>query len=152
MKKKIIYIDMDGVLADFNAGVENHPLKDVAPYEKDPDLIPGLFANLPVIRGALDAVSQLDKDGRYELFVLSTAPWNNPSAWTDKRLWLEKHFGDIFRKKLILSHRKDLLMGDYLIDDMDTQYTRAFRGEWLWFGGGIYIDWNAVTQCLTGPV
>ena len=38
-------------------------------------------------------------------------------ALTDKRYWLEYYFGEMFHKKLITTHRKDLLVGDYLIDD-----------------------------------
>ena len=36
--------------------------------------------------GAIDAMHRIQKDGRYELYILSTAPWNNPSAWSDKLL------------------------------------------------------------------
>jgi 5'(3')-deoxyribonucleotidase len=146
--KKIIYIDLDGVLADFQTGVESHPLKDLPKYQENPDLLPGLFAELPLIPGAKEAVQQLSQDPRFELYILSTAPWDNPGAWTDKRLWIEKHFGVTFRKRLVLSHRKDLLIGDYLIDDMDTRFTRSFQGEWLRYGGEDFPDWRSIVEYI----
>jgi hypothetical protein len=45
---KIIYIDLDGVVADFDKGKKEHPLGNVTPYIGRPDKIPGIFikANL----------------------------------------------------------------------------------------------------------
>ena len=50
---------------------------------------------------------------RYDLYILSTAPWGNPSAWTDKLEWIKKHFDSdrpegTFYKRLILTHHKNL--------------------------------------------
>ena len=47
----------------------------------------------------------------------TSSPWGNPDQSTDKRYWIEKYFGNMFHKRLIQTHRKDLLVGDYLIDD-----------------------------------
>ena len=35
--------------------------------------------------GAIDAMNRL-KD-KYDIYILSTAPWDNPSAWSDKLEW-----------------------------------------------------------------
>lgn len=40
-----------------------------------------------------EAVHELSK--HYDVYILSTAPWKNPSAWSDKINWITKHFGDI---------------------------------------------------------
>ena len=53
----------------------------------------------------------------YDAYVLSTSPWENPSAWSDKLLWVQRHLGAPAYKRLILSHHKNLNAGDYLIDD-----------------------------------
>lgn len=37
-------------------------------------------------------------------------------------------------KRLILSHHKNLLRGDYIIDDRGKHGTSGFKGEWLRFG------------------
>ena len=58
-KKKILYIDMDGVLVDlgkeFDKWFERHPHL-VNKYSKCPDHIPGIFRNPPPIEGAVEAV------------------------------------------------------------------------------------------------
>ncbi len=114
--KPILYIDLDGVVADFELAIHTHPLRDVAPYDIHPDTIPGIFRDLKPIRDAISSINKILQSNQYEVYFLSTAPWNNPSAWTDKRLWLEDHFGEKINRRLILTHRKDLIKGDFLID------------------------------------
>ena len=86
-----------------------HPLRHTPPYHEDPDTIPGLFRNLEPIKDAITSVNKLLNSDKYEVYFLSTAPWGNTSAWTDKRIWLEEQFGDKINRKLILTHRKDLV-------------------------------------------
>ena len=84
------------------------------------------------------------------MFVASTSPWENPDALTHKRLWLEKYFGTIFYKKAIFTHRKDLLIGDYLIDDRTKNGAAEFKGEHIHFGDdGNYPNWDSVLNILT---
>ena len=135
--KKIIYIDMDGVVADLHSEFDrffyhNPNLKDR--YKNNPDHIQGIFRNPPPIDGAIDAVHDLYNSGKYELFIATSAPWGNPMSNMDKRFWIEEHFGRIFHKRMFITHRKDLLMGDYLIDDRTKNGAGEFRGELLQFG------------------
>ena len=141
LKKKIIYIDMDGVLVDFNQALEDwfekHPhLKER--YKDNPDHIQGIFRNPKPIDGAIEAVKKLHESGKYELFIATSAPWGNPMSLSDKRFWIEDYFGEIFHKRLFTTHRKDLLMGDYLIDDRLKNGAGEFSGELLRFG----YDWE----------
>ena len=141
MNKKIVYIDMDGVLVDFGKAIDNwfetHPhLKER--YKNNPDHIQGLFRNPPPIEGAIDAVKKLHESGKYDLFIATSAPWGNPMSAMDKRFWIEDYFGDLFHKKMFVTHRKDLLMGDYLIDDRIKNGAGEFSGELLRFG----YDWE----------
>ena len=82
------------------------------------------------------------------MFILSTAPWKNPSAWSDKVKWVTKYFDDVFHKRMIITHRKDLVEGDYLIDDRGKNGTSEFRGEWIQFGSERFPNWDAVVKCL----
>ena len=84
--KKVIYFDMDGVLADFESGLAKVSEDVRKEYEGRFDEIPGLFSLMEPMPGAIDAIHRIQKDGRFELYILSTAPWNNPSAWSDKLL------------------------------------------------------------------
>ena len=92
---QILYIDLDGVIADFTFTMNSHPLRKISPYDEYPDTIPNIFRKLNPIDGAISSVTKLLTSPKYEVYFLSTAPWNNPSAWTDKRLWVEEHFGEI---------------------------------------------------------
>jgi 5'-nucleotidase len=145
---KIIYIDLDGVIADFITAIENHPLRNQAPYDIHPDTIPNIFLNLGTIPGAFDAVNTLLDDNRFEIYFLSTAPWNNTSAWTDKRIWLENLFGNKINRRLILTHRKDLLKGDVLIDDRPNNGAEHFQGKILEFASTEFPDWGSILKEL----
>jgi len=141
MRKEIVYIDMDGVLVNFDYAIKDffnkYPhLKER--YKDNPDHIQGLFRNPPPIEGAIEAVNKLAESGKYELFIATSAPWGNPMSAMDKRFWIEEHFGNLFHKKMFVTHRKDLLMGDYLIDDRVKNGAGEFSGELLRFG----YDWE----------
>ena len=96
--------------------------------------------------GAIDAVHQLNE--YYDLFILSTAPWNNPSAWSDKVKWVTEYLDDLFHKRMVITHRKDLCQGDYLIDDRGKNGTSEFSGEWIEFGSERFPDWQSVLDYL----
>ena len=153
--KPLIYIDMDGVLADLAEGAKINPLNKDGAFNDKPDEIPNVFRNLPEIPNAILSVKTLLESNKYDIFILTTAPWDNPSAWTDKRLWIEEKFGDSFKKKLIISHRKDLLNGDFLIDDRTANGAGEFRGEHLHFGWDYvnkkhnqFKDWKSILDKL----
>jgi 5'-nucleotidase len=155
IKKKIVYIDMDGVLVNLQSEINKffklHPeLKER--YKNNPDHIQGLFRNPPPVTGAIDAVHE---SGKYELFIATSAPWGNPMSASDKRFWIEDHFGKLFHKKMFVTHRKDLLMGDYLIDDRTKNGAGEFSGELLQFGvnwetgkEGPYPNWESILEYL----
>ena len=146
--KKILYIDLDGVVADFVSAMNSHPLRNEAPYNKYPDKIPGIFRNLKPIEAAISSVEKLLQSEKYEVYFLSTAPWGNPSSLTDKRLWLEEQFGETIKRKLILTHRKDLVIGDILIDDRPNNGAKDFKGELITFGSIKFPNWDTVLNYL----
>ena len=142
---KIIYIDLDGVIADFDKGKKEHPLGNITPYIGRPDKLPGLYENLDPIEKSIESVNNLLYDFRYDVYFLSTAPWDNPEAWTHKRLWIAKYFDEkLIKKRLILCHHKQLLLGDYLIDDRPFNGASEFRGKWIHFGSQEFPNWKSV--------
>ena len=146
MEKKRIYFDMDNVLADFKSGLDKIDEQTKQKYEGHLDDIPGIFGLMNPMEGAIEAVNKLAE--KYDVFILSTAPWENPSAWADKVKWVKKYFNEVFYKRLIISHRKDLCKGDYLIDDRGKNGTSDFEGEWIKFGEGKFPDWKSVVDYL----
>lgn len=145
---KIVYVDLDGVIADFHKAWDEHPLAKNKDYKGRPDKLPGIYKDLETIEDGVEAVKKLLDDDRFEIFILSSAPWDNPEAWTHKRLWVERHFGKAIRNKLILTKRKDLMLGEYLIDDMGYNGADEFKGKWIHFGSYKFPNWKAVLGFL----
>lgn len=91
MTKKNIYIDMDGVLADFFGETDC-----VARFEHERDF----FRNLKPLQKNVDAVKKATADGRYNIFILSASP--NDRCDRDKRLWLIKHLPQVQTENVII--------------------------------------------------
>ena len=141
-----LFFDMDGVLVDFQSGIDKLSDETKQEYEGRLDEVPGIFSLMDPMPGAIDAVHELSK--HYDVYILSTAAWKNPSAWSDKINWITKHFGDIFKKRVILTHCKHLVNGDYLVDDRAKNGASEFPGEWVQFGSERFPDWEEVTCYL----
>jgi len=145
-KKKILYLDMDGVVVDFESGIRKTDPETLKEFSGRIDEIPRIFSLMDPMEGAVEAVKTLSD--KYDVFILSTAPWNNPSAWADKLEFVKRHFGDLLKKRLIISHRKDLCIGDFLVDDRDKNGASEFTGEWIRFGDETFPSWKEVVQYL----
>ena len=143
---KRLYFDMDGVLVDFQSGLAQQDEKRLREYEGREDEIPGIFGVMKPIDGAIEAVHRLSK--HYDCYILSTAPWRNPSAWSDKVAWVTKYLDDVFHKRIVITHCKHLCKGDYLIDDRSKHGVTEFEGEWIHFGSEKFPNWDAVLEYL----
>ena len=137
---------MDGVIVDFMSGVNRMSKEIREEYEGRLDEIPGVFGLMSPMPGALDAVRTLSE--HFDVYILSTAPWKNPSAWADKVTWITTHLDDIFHKRIIITHCKNLCHGDYLIDDRDKHGAKEFAGEWLQFGSERFPNWQSILDYL----
>ena len=148
MNKKRLFFDMDGVLVDFQSGIDKLSEDVKKEYEGRLDEVPGIFGLMSPIPGAIDAVHKLQE--KYDVYILSTAPWKNPSAWSDKVKWVTEHLDDVFHKRMVITHCKHLCEGDYLIDDRGTNGASEFKGEWIQFGSDRFADWKSVLSYLLG--
>jgi 5'-nucleotidase len=150
--KKVLYIDMDNTLVDFSAKLETVDPVVREKYRGREDEMPGLFALMPPIQGALEAFTELAE--KFDTYILSTAPWGNPSAWQHKVEWVHMHLGmeegTPAYKRLILSHHKNLNKGDFLVDDRPHKRgVSEFEGEVIGFGSGEFPDWPTVVAYLS---
>ena len=137
---------MDGVLVDFQSGIDSLTEEQRQSFKDGLDDVPGIFSKMKPVEGAIEAYEELTR--HFDVYILSTAPWNNPSAWTDKLLWVKKYLGDLAHKRLILSHNKHLNDGDFLIDDRTANGAGDFKGEHVKFLSEEFQNWDDVLNYL----
>ncbi len=155
MTKPILFFDMDNVLVDFQSGIDRLDEATKQAYEGNLDDVPDIFAMMDPMPGAIEAVHRLAE--KYDVYILSTAPWKNPTALNDKLAWVKKYFGaeegSVFYKRVIFSHHKNLCHGDYLIDDrLEKNGVDQFTGERLHFDpkdpAARFHSWEEVVTYL----
>lgn len=100
LKDSIIYLDMDGVLADF--GKEKNALMR---YEVEKDF----FKKLKPIKENIKAIKKMLKLG-YNITILSSSP--NIQADNDKKAWLKKYIPQI---KVAIFTRPNYKKIDYIL-------------------------------------
>jgi 5'(3')-deoxyribonucleotidase len=144
--KKILYIDMDNVLVDFQSGIDELNEEQKNKYDGRFDEVPGIFSLMLPIKDSVKSFEKLSL--KYETYVLSTSPWENDTAASDKVRWVKKYLGQAAYKRLILSHNKHLNKGDYIIDDRTKNGVDKFEGEHIHFGQEKFPDWEAVCKYL----
>ena len=137
---------MDNVLVDFPSGISKLSQEVINEYESNLDEVPNIFSLMELLEGAIDSFKILSQ--RYDTYILSTAPWKNSSAWSDKVKWVKKYLGESAYKRLILTHHKNLNHGDYLIDDRTKNGAGEFKGELIQFGTDKFPDWESVCSYL----
>ena len=145
-KMKIVYVGMDNVLVNFQSGIDSITEEERESFKDDLDDVPGIFSKMKPVEGAIEAYQELTR--HFEVYILSTAPWNNPSAWPDKLLWVKKYLGGLAYKRLILSHNKHLNDGDFLIDDRTANAADKFKGEHIHFLSEKFKNWDDVLNYL----
>ncbi|XP_014644729.1 PREDICTED: 5'(3')-deoxyribonucleotidase, cytosolic type [Ceratotherium simum simum] len=138
---------MDGVLADFEAGLlrgfrRRFPGEPHVPLDERrgflaceqyralrPDLAdkvasvyeaPGFFLDLEPIPGALEAMRQMNDIQDTEVFICTSPLRKYDYCVGEKYRWVEKHLGPQFVERIILTSDKTVILGDLLIDDKDT--------------------------------
>ena len=148
--EKILYIDMDNVLVDFPSGIDQLTDQEKDQYIDRYDEVPHIFAKMKPLDGAVEAYAELSQI--FDTYILSTAPWNNPTAWSDKLIWVQTYLGTAAHKRLILSHHKNLNDGHYLIDDRTKNGVDRFKGFHIHFGTEQFPDWPKVVEYLKSKI
>ena len=136
MNKKIILVDMDGVLADFEGRFLekwrrkflNHPhvsLEEDYPdgLKKEVESIfsaPGFFENLNIISGGKESLAKMQALG-HKVFICTSPISKYENCVLEKYHWISKNLGYEWTKKMIVTKDKTLVFGDILIDDKPEQ-------------------------------
>jgi 5'-nucleotidase len=157
--KKILYVDMDGVIADFDklileydpsiislsSHLPNYAERSVK-VEKVMRDNPRLFLDLEPIEGSIESVKRLWS--HFDVLFLSTPCPFMIDSFSDKMTWIYKYFGKDAENRLILSQRKELSIGHYLVDDRTANGAELFTGEHLHFGTKSFPTWVEVEEYL----
>lgn len=131
-----VFVDMDGVLADFDAhhdavfGIRPSKVADAVDWEKV-RATKGFYADIPPMDDMRDLwafVSQL----RRKPIVLTGVPYSVEEAPENKRSWVRKHLGEDVQVICCASKDKSIHArpGDILIDDWEK-----YRHLWIDKGG-----------------
>ena len=156
--RPVLLFDLDGIVTDlvtkwlavYNRDYhDNLTLADITSWNWDqfvkPEVgkriyhylsRPGFFADLKPIPGAIGTLERLSH--RLELVVVTASPG---SGMRDKADWVRQHLPFVPKHNLVVTYRKDLVLGDFMFDDaprnlahtpatriiMDYPYNRDFE-------------------------
>jgi 5'(3')-deoxyribonucleotidase len=80
----------------------------------------------------------------FDIYILSTEPWDSSTAWTDKLFWVKTYLGNHPYKRLMLFRYKNLHLYDYLVDDRTKNGVGKCPGEHIQFGTERFPNWCSV--------
>jgi len=139
-----LYLDMDGVVADFNGYASEILNKQQIVHDRwddeDWNVLkenPRLYRNLKKTKEAdiiVEFCKTYCKKNKYQLLFLTAVPKANDVSWAfyDKVLWIQEHYSDI--PVMFGPYSKDkhthCMPGDILIDDRTSNIH-----EWNSVGG-----------------
>lgn len=136
---------MDGVLVDSSStGIDDNTKNK---YKDQLYNAPDFFKDMVPVDGSIEAYKILCM--KFDTYILTAAPWNNPTAANDKINWVKRYLPNEAHKRIIISHNKHLCIGDYLIDDSTRNGASDFTGEHIHFGTDTFPNWKSVLDYLS---
>lgn len=148
--KRRVFVDMDGVMADYAAAMVLHNVAgDVLKN------MPNVYRELNPIEGAFETIRAI-RDAGFEVWIATKTPTGNAQAYADKVHWILEHLPD-FKRNIIITHDKGLLgnANDFLIDDrphkancenFPGKFIHFHEEQWTWKKIGIYFNALAVAM------
>lgn len=132
----VVYVDMDETLNFYR----KHFYRTLRanPEVEYPQSLEGFYLGIEPRLDGIAAVKDMVSKG-IDVYIASRPSFPNKHCYTEKALWTEKWLGSSFVEKLILIPNKNLLIGDYLIDDY----------PWNGFKGSLKLfddNWEQITK------
>ena len=155
MTQPALYLDMDGVLADFDQGYEDYFGKGQRSCYWQSEIegrdnvnwklvasVPDFFLSLPPMR---DAYALVNYTRRFTPTVLTGVPSSVGGIEQQKKSWINKHFPVLSRVICCTSVGKSAVaeLGDILIDDW-PKYRHIWEAK-----GGIWITHTSAAESIT---
>lgn len=144
-----VFLDMDGVVVDFDRYMQNHGLTGDEVKRRE-----GAYREMLPIDRALWGVRKLMSLAGMlgaEVWLATKPPTGIPWAYADKVSWVLEHLPEL-RRNIILTHDKGLLgsADDILVDDRPHRANcQNFRGALIHFGPtGNVPHWDALVDRL----
>lgn len=170
--KPLVLLDVDGVLCDFIGPLVNEinwlhgtnfTREDVTRWDpkkclpgvtsKSLDAVynitarkPGWCRNLQPYPGAVEGFRRLEDVANIHIV---TTPFHSSECWMSERVeWLHEHF-DIYPEDITFTSRKELIEGEYLIDDKTETCSKWSHAHD--YGTALLWDTPHNRQSLVGP-
>jgi len=151
-QKPTVYVDSDGVVADFEAYYEEafkHRHDSVADAEmwKNINAHGQFFANLPAMNGAIEGIKKIQQT--HDVVILTACPKSDyQRAAEQKKAWFKAIDPNLIVLPVLGGKNKYLFMqkpGDVLIDDFDKNIE-----PWNAAGGFgiVHKNWNDTAAIL----
>lgn len=111
---------MDDTSADFIGDERLHSVPLVPEYRYYPEIqLPNFFLDMKPMQGAIEGIKELIAHPKLDIYICSVPIEKIHHSYSEKSAWIEKHLPEL-SGKLILTQNKNLVHGDYLIDDSLT--------------------------------
>lgn len=146
---KVILIDIDGTLNNFdeyfisefkrlhhelvneNTNPKNHV--DVLNIDRAKGLellrSNGFTEGMKPLKGSVEAVHAISERG-HQIFFCTSLVTDFSNTLRDRVQWIGKWFGPEWKKRVIFTHDKTMIRGDFLIDDSPSKSKGLYEPTW----------------------
>ena len=134
--KKVIYVEMDGVLCDYKSRCKKLNIKF-----SEAKRTPGFFKKLKPVKGAIETYRKLSE--KCDVYVLLVTSRDNAAVRAEKMEWLSKYLPEA---RVLVMRKDDPLMDevDFLINDYGKRFEHREHGHKVKFGSSGMADWDSV--------